>query len=160
MNKPFVMEFDNRLSEHFTLKEMTKTNTGLPNKITKEEIYQNLKDLVIEVLEPLRELYGLPIIVNSGYRSFDVNNAVNGSRTSQHQKGQAADITTRNGGGDNFELFELIKDNLVFDQLCWEFGDDNNPQWIHVSWSDTYNRNQILRVRKAISGRTIYENYE
>lgn len=129
-----------KLGKYFTLNELSDTNTGLINNPNKDEI-ENLKLLVEKVLDPARELLGKPITVTSGYRSPLVNRKVNGSKTSQHIKGEAADIKCE----DNNKLFNIIKDNFEFDQLIWEYGDNNQPAWVHVSFKKDRNRNQILK---------------
>ena len=129
------------LGKHFTLSEMTVTNTGIVNSPSKMEI-NKLKMLVENVLDPLRELYGKPITVNSGYRSPLVNKKVGGVSTSEHVKGQAADIT---GGSkeENMKLFNLIKDNFNFRQLI----DEYDYKWVHVSFDSTDNKKQIIHKK-------------
>ena len=131
--------------KHFTMNELSRTSTGLDNT-PNVEIIDNLTALVDNVLDPLRELIGMPIHVSSGYRSEAVNKAVKGAKNSQHTKGEAADISCKNNG----LLFRLIRDNFTFDQLIWEFGDDNYPAWVHVSYSKK-NRKQVLRAIKVKS---------
>ncbi len=129
-----------RLTDNFTLKELTKTNTGLPNLITDLEI-DNLTRLCQKVLQPLRDIYGKPIIVNSGYRSERVNKAVGGVPTSQHRRGEAADVTA-GSREENKKLFEILK-TMVTDQTI----DEKNYTWIHVSYTICkHNRNQILHL--------------
>ena len=126
-----------RLTDNFTLKELTKTNTGLPNLITDLEI-DNLTRLCQKVLQPLRDIYGKPIIVNSGYRSERVNKAVGGVPTSQHRKGEAADITA-GSREENKKLFEILK-TMEFDQLI-----TYDYRFLHVSYTIRKpNRNQII----------------
>ena len=129
------------LGKYFTLSEMTVTNTGLVNSPSKIEI-NKLKMLVENILDPLRELYGKPITVNSGYRSPLVNKKVGGVATSEHVKGQAADIT---GGSkeENMKLFNLIKDNFNFRQLI----DEYDYKWVHVSFDSTDNKKQIIHKK-------------
>ena len=117
---------------------MTRNGRGVTNTPNDASI-EALKLLCSKVLEPLRELYGKPIKVNSGYRGLLLNRMVGGAKNSQHCKGEAADIDTQN---DNKLLFNLIKDNLEFDQLI----NENNYSWIHVSYRKTGNRNQILKL--------------
>ena len=126
---------------YFTIKELTKTNTGLDNA-PDEQAIANLIQLVDNVLDPLRKLYGKPIRVNSGYRSEAVNKAVGGAKNSQHNYGFAADIT---GGSkkENRILFNLIKDNLPFDQLI----DEHNMSWIHVSFKEGELRKEIKIIK-------------
>lgn len=126
-----------RLTDNFTLKELTKTNTGLPNLITDLEI-DNLTRLCQKVLQPLRDIYGKPIIVNSGYRSDRVNKAVGGVPTSQHRKGEAADITA-GSKEENKKLFDILK-TMEFDQLI-----TYDYRFLHVSYTIRKpNRNQII----------------
>lgn len=128
-----------KLGKYFSQEELTHTNSGLVNAPGKTEL-ANLRILVEKVLDPLRELYEKPITVNSGYRSPLVNKAIGGSKTSQHCKGQAADIT----GGDkeqNEIIFNLILENFEFDQLI----NEKDYSWIHVSYSSNANRNEKLR---------------
>lgn len=133
-----------KLSAHFELSELIHTNTGLLN-VPNEQERENLKQLCVNVLEPLRLLFGNPIKVNSGFRSKAVNTKIKGAATSQHMKGEAADITS----GDNAELFKLIRENFTFDQLIWEAGDDSAPAWIHVSYKKHGNRKEVLKMRNG-----------
>jgi zinc D-Ala-D-Ala carboxypeptidase len=138
------------LSKNFTLEELTYTNTGLPNVPTEAQIVR-LTDLVTKVLQPLREQWGKPIRVNSGFRSEEVNKAVKGAPTSQHCKGEAADIEADNNAG----LFQMIRQGYTFDQLIWEGGSDLQPNWVHVSYHAEENRNLVLRM-KVVDGVTKY----
>ena len=132
--------------KYFTIKELIKSTTATAKKIDNiptKEVEDNLTKLVDKVLDPLREAYGKPIKVNSGYRCPKLNRAVGGSATSQHVLGQAADIT---GGSksENKILFDLIKSlKLPFDQLIWE----NGGVWVHVSFGPR-NRRQVLSINK------------
>lgn len=129
--------------KHFTIHELSQTGTGLPNNPS-PQVIARLRALGDNVLDPLREAMGFPIRVNSGYRSPQVNRAVGGSPSSQHIRGEAADITCR----DNARAFRYIKEHLDFDQLIWERGDDKAPRWIHVSYrTDRPNRKQVLRIK-------------
>lgn len=124
--------------KYFTIQELTESATAKRLKIDnrpKIEAAQSLIYLVETVLDPARRLFGNPIKVNSGYRSPALNKAVKGAPTSQHMKGEAADITS----SDNSRLFEILK-SLPFDQLIWE----NDGEWIHVSLKKEGNRGQIL----------------
>lgn len=131
----------------FTTDELTHSDTAIAKKIDNtptEEVKKNLENLVKYVLDPLREMYGKPIYVNSGYRSEALNKAVGGSKTSQHLcmgTSAAADIDTRTREG-NIELFNLIAKNLSFDQLI----DEKDYSWIHVSFDPKRLRNQILHL--------------
>lgn len=131
--------------KYFTIAELCRSNTadrlGINNRCKIEHV-STLTALVNNVLDPLREWYGKPIVVNSGYRCPALNEAVKGSKTSQHMTGQAADIDT----GDrqqNKLLFEYIRKNLPFDQLI----DESNFAWVHVSFkADGNNRKQVLKL--------------
>ena len=122
------------------IKSNTAKSKGIDNIPTWDEI-DNLKKLIEAILDPLREWYGKPIYINSGYRSEALNKAVGGSKSSQHALGMAADIDTYNPD-ENRKLFEYIKDNLEFDQLI----DEKNMQWIHVSYNEGHNRKQVLHL--------------
>lgn len=131
--------------KYFTLEELTRsavaTARGIPN-VPGENEREALEVLVLALLDPLRELWGKPIYVNSGYRSPALNKAVGGVTNSQHIKGQAADITTGKAES-NRKLFALIRDGgFDFDQLI----DEANGTWIHVSYvSPSENRRQVLK---------------
>lgn len=135
------------MGKYFTINELTKSSTAqrlhIDNSPT-QEVKDNLNALIDNVLDPLRELYGKPIIVNSGYRCIKLNKAVGGAKNSQHLVGQASDIrTVQNTKESNKQLFELIKNStLPFDQLINEY--DYN--WVHVSYSPR-NRRQILTIK-------------
>lgn len=144
-----------KLSKNFWLSEFltsqTATRKGIEN--TPDESQGNsLKLLCENILQPLRDWYKHPIRINSGFRSTELNKAIGGSKTSQHCKGQAADIDTVL---HNAELFNYIRLHLDFDQLIWEFGDDNAPAWVHVSYKGTKNRNEVLKAVKE-NGKTKY----
>lgn len=128
-----------KLSKNFTLAELCATSTGVKNTPT-QDVVNNLTHLVEEVLQPLRDLYGKPITINSGYRCEALNKRVGGARTSQHMTGQAADITTRTKQG-NRELFAILE-TMEFDQLI----DERDMSWIHVSLKTEGNRNQKLKL--------------
>ena len=139
----------NTLSKNFTLSELVRTNAPIPNVPSAEEV-ANLKELVVNVLQPAREIFGKPITVTSGFRSKAVNAHVGGATNSQHVKGEAVDVVC----DDNSELFDIIR-QLDFDQLIWEFGNDIQPKWIHVSYKKSGNRRDILKAKK-VKGKTIY----
>ena len=142
-------------SKYFTLEEMTASPTarrlGIGNKPT-ADIVAALQRLVSNVLDPLREAWGAPIIVTSGYRSVKLNTVVGGARGSQHTYGQAADIRTiSDRPEDNRRLRDLlIRLNLPYDQLIDEYGCD----WLHVSHR-AVNRGQLLSA-KRVGGKTVY----
>lgn len=130
-----------QITKNFTLTELTTTNTGIANKPNRQQM-SALITLCGKVLQPARDMIGVPICVNSGFRSVAVNNAVGGAQGSQHTRGEAADITVHSREGNKM-LFELIRDNLPFDQLI----DERDYSWIHVSYkSEEKNRKQVLRL--------------
>jgi hypothetical protein len=113
-------------------------------------------NIAINVFEPLREWVGGPIKINSFYRCVELNKAIGGSSKSQHCEGRAIDIDDTHGHKTNAEMFKYIKENLSFDQLIWEFGSDENPDWVHVSYvSEDQNRNRCLKAQR-IDGKTTY----
>jgi hypothetical protein len=135
--------------KYFTLDELLKTQSG--RNIAEQfnppaKVVANLESLVKNILDPLREAYGKPIQITSGYRCERLNKIVKGAKTSQHLTGQAADI--RAVDGNNKALFELCK-SLPYDQLIWEYGTKTNPSWVHVSYSPR-NRKQILFIPKNL----------
>ena len=138
-----------KLSVHFTLEEMTKSQTasrkGIDNTPT-QEVVENLKLLCENVLEKIRNHFGRPLTVNSGYRGPKLNKAIGGAKNSQHMTGQAADIEI--AGMDNKILFCWIRDNLDYDQLILEFHKEGVPDsgWVHVSWNSSGNRKQVLTI--------------
>ena len=135
------------MGKYFTINELTKSSTASRlhiNNTPSQEVKDNLNKLIDNVLDPLRELYGKPIIVNSGYRCPKLNKAVGGARNSQHLIGQASDIrTVTNTKESNKQLFDIIRNSkLPFDQLINEY--DFN--WVHVSYSPR-NRRQVLTIK-------------
>lgn len=141
-----------QLSKNFTLEEMTKSQTalrlGIPNQPTKVAL-ENLKALCNKVLQPIRDHYRRSVMVNSGYRSPELNAAIGGSSNSQHCMGQAADIEI--AGVDNATLAKWILANLEFDQLILEYYTPGVPDsgWVHVSYSTKKNRKQTLTISKS-----------
>lgn len=141
------------LSKNLTLKECTKSQTanrlGIENNPDDPQI-TNLKLIAENVFQPLRDHFGVPIYVSSGYRCRELNSAINGSSTSQHMQGRALDLDADVFGKvTNAELFHYIKDCLDFDQLIWEFGDESNPNWVHVSYvSPSENRGRVMKAYK------------
>lgn len=128
----------------FTIDELCHSATadklGIRN-IPTDDVIESLSELVHNVLDPAREMMGIPLIVNSGYRSYELNRAVGGVATSQHTKGEAADISA--GSKEcNKKLFDTICDRLQFDQLI----DEHDLSWVHVSFRKRNNRNQVLKI--------------
>lgn len=135
------------MGKYFTIAELTKSDTANKKNIDNspnKQVETNLNQLIINILDPLREAYGEPIIVSSGYRCSALNKAVGGATSSQHTLGQAADIHSKSNTREaNKKIFDLIKSlKLPFDQLINEY----NYKWVHVSYSPR-NRRQILNIK-------------
>lgn len=149
-----------KISEHITYAEACHSDTakrlGIPNIPNEYEMW-NMVVLATEVFEPLREWVGGPIKISSFYRSRELNKAIGGSQKSMHCEGRAIDIDDVYGHKSNAEMFDYITMYLDYDQLIWEFGDDQNPDWIHVSFVDyDTNRKQTLRAYRE-NGGVIYK---
>jgi len=147
------------ISKHISDKEGVYSTTamrrGLDNTPDKEQL-SNMKLLAEKVFEPLREWVGGPIRINSFFRGPELNKAIGGSSKSQHCKGQAVDIDDDRCNKTNAQMYKFIKDELEFDQMIWEFGNDKNPNWVHVSYvSEDKNRNRCLKAYKD-KGKTKY----
>jgi len=149
-----------KISDHITLSEginsYTAKRMGIKN-IPNEYQITNMYILAHKVFEPLRKWVKGPIKINSFFRSIELNEAIGGSSTSQHCEGRAMDIDDTYGCKTNSEMFNYIKEKLDFDQLIWEFGDDEEPDWIHVSYCSTdENRKRCLKAYKE-NGKTKYK---
>jgi hypothetical protein len=147
------------ISEHITYEEAVKSQLavrlGIRN-IPNQAQLANMRLVAEHCFEPVRSRFKVPIGISSFFRSEALNEAVGGSKTSQHCMGMAIDIDGDIYGKiSNSEIFHFIKDNLEFDQLIWEFGDDDNPAWVHVSYNPKGNRNQILKINKK--GTTVWK---
>ena len=147
------------ISKHVSYKEgvhsITALRLGLNNEPNSFHL-NNMKLTAEKIFEPLRSHVGRPIKINSFYRGPELNKAIGGSSKSQHCKGQAIDIDDTFGHVSNAEMYHWIKENLNFDQMIWEFGDDINPNWVHVSYvNDTDNRNRCLKAYRE-NGKTKY----
>ena len=138
------------LSKNLKLSEclisQTAKRLGISNEPTKEHL-DNLTDIAINVFQPLREGLNTSIYVSSGYRSEELNEAIKGSsKTSQHMRGEALDLdAVVYGVVSNADIFYYIKDNLEFDQLIWEYGTKDTPNWVHVSFRRGNNRGNVFR---------------
>lgn len=147
-----------QLSENFSLKELTVSETatrkGLDNT-PNDVVIANLKTLAENILQPVREHYGKSVKVNSGYRSPEVNASVGGSKTSDHCKGQAADIEI--SGVSNGDLAKYIAENYKFTQVILEFYTQGIPDsgWVHVSYDANDLKCQTLTAVKK-DGKTVY----
>lgn len=142
------------------LKSRTATRLGLSNSPNEEHV-KNMQALAENIFQPLRDYFGVPIHISSGYRSEALNKAIGGSKSSQHCKGEAMDID-RDGYSqpNNAQIFEYIKNNLDFDQMIWEFGTQQNPEWVHVSHKrDGKNRAELLVAYKTSYGKTRYRQF-
>ena len=153
-----------KLSEHLDLSEVTRSESakrnGISNMPTEQHI-ANFKLLAEKVFEPIRNHFRCPIHISSAYRSIELNRVVKGSLTSQHCSGEAIDVDMDGtpNGVTNKMVFDYIKDNLEFDQLIWEFGTKDNPDWVHVSYESTgKQRKQILKAIRT-NGKTSYATY-
>jgi zinc D-Ala-D-Ala carboxypeptidase len=149
------------ISKHISMKEAVYSNTatrrGIDNTPGEYEL-QNMELLARKVFEPLREHVGKPIKINSFYRSAELNQAIGGSSKSQHCEGRAIDIDDTYGHMSNADMYAFIKENLDFDQMIWEFGTEENPNWVHVSYIDPEtNRNRCLQAYKDNNNKTQYK---
>ena len=154
-----------QLSKNLSLQEVTNSDTAKRLGISNIPTEAHLKNLVLvaeNVFQKIRDHFGKPINVSSGYRSAALNEATPGSSaTSQHSKGEALDLDmdSLNNGVTNRMIFEYIKDNLKFDQLIAEYPENGNPSWVHVSYSSSgKQRNQIL-VCKRKNGSPSYSPF-
>lgn len=156
------------LSYHEVIKSETALRQGINNEPTDEHL-DNIQRIATLIFEPLREIVSsergvsTPLRLTSCYRSPALNKAIGGSATSDHCFGRAMDIDIDGMYNKddliNADLFYIIEEELAFDQLIWEFGDDDNPSWVHVGYrSRSENRAQILRA-KSKNKRTVYEPF-
>ena len=143
-----------QLTEHFTLADLCYSDTAYRNNIINvpsDSEIESLRILAERVLEPIWNHYGKQVIVNSGYRGITLNKLIGGSVTSQHCKGEAADIEI--SGINNYELACWIRDNLDFDQVILEYAQnlavDPNSGWVHVSYNIDNLRKQCLTINKS-----------
>ncbi len=152
-----------KLSKNLTLKECLRSKTakrlGIDNTPEDETVIKNLEKVARFIFQPLRDAFGCPIYVSSGYRCPDLNRAIGGSKRSQHMEGRALDLDADvYGRCTNAQIFNWIKNNLDFDQIVWEFGTEDNPDWVHVSYvSEDDNRNRCLVAKRDDKGKVYYE---
>ena len=148
-----------KISKHVSYKEATFSQTAIRRDIDNtpsEEVLKRMQTVAENIFEPLRAHVGGPIKINSFYRSPLLNTAIGGAKSSQHTRGEAIDIDDTLGNMSNKDMFTFIKDELDFDQIIWEFGDDENPAWVHVSYvSPENNRRRIIKASK-VNGKTTY----
>ena len=149
-----------KLSKNFTLSELTKSQTAVRKNIKNEPStahVENLIHLAETVLQPVRDHFGKPVVISSGYRSPELCEAIGSSSKSQHARGEAADFEIP--GVDNMQLAMWINKNTDFDQLILEFYEPGDPNsgWVHCSAVKEGSRAQVLKASK-VEGRTKYEN--
>jgi hypothetical protein len=159
------MNTADKICKYLTLGEVVRSESakrnGISNLPTAEHL-ENMKALGINVFDKIREHFGCPIGLSSAYRSEALNRVIKGSsRTSQHCKGEAFDIDAQiHGKITNKAIFDYIRQNLDFDQLIWEYGTDQEPDWVHVSYKKNGgNRKSILRCTK-LNGEPHYNNWK
>ena len=152
-----------QLSKNLALSEVTRSETakrrGISNMPTPEHI-ENFKKLAENVFQPIRDHFGVPIRISSGYRSKELNTAIGGSLSSQHCQGEAIDIDMDGTSITNAQIFHFIKDNLEFDQLIAEFPVNSNPAWVHVSYESSGKQRKQILVAKKVGGATKYIPYK
>ena len=148
------------ISKHISDKEGIFSRTALRLELDNtpnEEQLKCMKEVAEKLFEHLRRWVGGPIKINSFFRGLPLNTAIGGAKSSQHMKGQAIDIDDTFGHATNAQMYNFIKENLDFDQMIWEFGDDKNPNWVHISYvSPEENRNRCLLAYKK-NGRSKYK---
>ena len=152
------------ISKHITYDEATVSSKAKELKINNDPNSKqliNMKLLAENIFEKVREHFDTPIYISSFFRSSKLNTKLKGSSTSQHcaNVGAAMDIDADvYKGVTNSEIFNYILENLNFDQLIWEFGNDENPDWVHVSYvSDILNRKEVLKAYKDKDNKTVYK---
>ena len=153
-----------KLSKNLSLNEVVRSDTamrrGIDNTPTEEHL-KNLKYIAEKVFQPIREHFGVPIYISSGYRSKELNEAIGGSPRSFHSHGMALDLDQdgRNKGVSNADVFYYIKENLQFTELIWEFGDETNPNWVHVAIAPGREDEKKIKIAERIDNRTTYSTW-
>lgn len=154
---------DIQLSKNLMLSEVTRSESakrrGINNQPTKEHL-ENLKYLAEKVFQPIREHFGVPIRISSGYRSKELNKAIKGSTTSFHSIGAAIDIDNDGTSITNAQIFNFIKENLDFTELIWEFGTKLNPAWVHVAILKGREKEKEILVATKRNGKDHYELFK
>jgi hypothetical protein len=152
------------LSKHLTLSEVIDSpmakRLGISNEPTPEHL-ENLKKIAEHIFEPIRNHFGVPIYISSGYRSAALNKAIKGSsKTSQHLEGEALDLDQQGKGNGltNKQVFDFIKDNLNFTQLIFEMGSATEPDWVHVGYDEKRLTKQVLRATR-LNGKSVYKPF-
>ena len=159
MNEKNIM----KLSKNLWLSEVTKSNTairrGIDNNPTNLHI-ANLIYLAEKVFQPIREHFGCPIFVSSGYRSKDLNEAIGGSQKSFHSHGMALDLDMDGKSTiTNTDIFNFIKDNLPYTELIWEFGTEDKPDWVHVAIAKGREQEKNAKIAYREDGKTKYKKF-
>jgi hypothetical protein len=153
-----------QLSKNLSLSEMIRSESAKRNGINNmptEEHTANMRKLAMNVFQPIREHFNVPIHISSGYRSSALNASIKGaSKTSQHSTGEAIDIDMDGTSVTNLEVFNWIKNNLIFDQVIAEFPLNGNPSWVHVSYESTGKQRKQILIAKKIKNKTIYLTYK
>lgn len=158
-----------KLSQNLSLNEFIKSQTAIRLNIDNTPTEEHLNSAILlakEIFQPIRDHFNNPIYVSSGYRCEQLNEAIGGSKKSQHSKGEAIDIDMDNHNDmgriiSNADVFFYIRDNLPFDQLIWEFGDNKCPDWVHVSYnSNGKQRGQVLVSKRNSEGKVYYRAVE
>lgn len=143
----------NNISKHISYTEAVysfkASQKGLIN-VPNDEQLANMKLVAEMCFEPIRLWWNRPLKINSFFRSPEVNKAVNGSPTSDHMKGHSIDFTAGNRE-DNLKIFNFVKENLIFDQVIAENGNSDGPDWIHISYRKSGNRNQALKLKQIVA---------
>ncbi len=156
-----------QISPNYTLFDFVRSDTAERNRLTEQynpspEVVECLRQLAINIIEPVRQRIGQPITITSGYRSPALNRLIGGARNSDHSFGKAVDLQLRLPGGrtNNKLIFDTILQlNLPFRQLIWEFGNELEPDWVHVAYDAKDNKKQILRALRN-QGKTVYIPYK
>jgi zinc D-Ala-D-Ala carboxypeptidase len=150
------------MTKNFTLSELiaspTATARGIKEQFTPpQQVIENLTNLAVKILQPLRDGLGRPIKITSGYRCERLNVAIGGSRTSEHCKGMAADLQLIVNGQNLSGLIynKIIELKLPYTQMIWEFGNNEHPDWIHISYNKSNLKRQNLKAVKT-NGKTTY----
>ena len=154
-----------KLSKNLSLNEVIKSNTaerrGIDNNPNETHL-ANLKYLAEQVFQPIRDHFGVHIYISSGYRSPALNEAIGGSPRSFHSHGMALDLDQdgRNKGVSNADVFFFIKENLPFSELIWEFGTEDNPNWVHVAIAKGRESEKKIKIAEKINGKTQYKIWD
>lgn len=153
------------ISKHITYNEAVKSTYAIRHNIDNIPDTKQLTNMILlaeKIYEPLRNMFNKPIRILSFFRSEELNEKIGGAKNSQHtaKNGAAIDIEAYEDSGlTNADIFYTIKYKFIFDQLIWEFGNENQPDWIHVSYNELDNRKQVLKAIKE-NGKTKYIKYD